>query len=199
MPRWQSVCSLNDPRAKIRKLMIEKNEGEGLIGASNRLRFWTYAIVHGPCEAVDALTEIITLSTSFVAGTSGDHTQNSDIVYFVTNYVYSSYIAEFYNTISNIPSIVLALVGLVIALSQRFEKRFSILHVSNMILSIGSMLFHATLQRLQQQGDETPMVWEMLLYICILYSPDWHYKSTMPVFLFLYGAVFARLPLSDSF
>ncbi|PWA49243.1 Ceramidase [Artemisia annua] len=107
------------------------------------------------------------------------------------NYVHSSYIAEFYNTISNIPSIVLALVGLVIALSQRFEKRFSILHISNMILSIGSMLFHATLQRLQQQGDETPMVWEMLLYIYILYSPDWHYKSTMRTFLFLYGAVFA--------
>ncbi|KAK9058457.1 hypothetical protein SSX86_023299 [Deinandra increscens subsp. villosa] len=107
------------------------------------------------------------------------------------NYVYSSYIAEFYNTISNIPSIILALTGLVISLSQRFEKRFSILHISNMILAIGSMLFHATLQRLQQQGDETPMVWEMLLYIYILYSPDWHYKSTMPTFLFLYGALFA--------
>ncbi|GKC12158.1 hypothetical protein Tco_1008940, partial [Tanacetum coccineum] len=36
LPRWQSVCSLNDPRAKIRKPMIEKIEGEGLIGASNR-------------------------------------------------------------------------------------------------------------------------------------------------------------------
>lgn len=107
------------------------------------------------------------------------------------NYVHSSYIAEFYNTISNIPSIVLALIGLVIALSQRFEKRFSILHISNMILAIGSMLFHATLQRLQQQGDETPMVWEMLLYIYILYSPDWHYKTTMPTFLFLYGSLFA--------
>ncbi|GJX80415.1 hypothetical protein Tco_0328564 [Tanacetum coccineum] len=34
LPRWQSVCSLNDLRAKIRKPMIEKNEGEGLIGAS---------------------------------------------------------------------------------------------------------------------------------------------------------------------
>ncbi|KAL7619151.1 alkaline ceramidase [Lactuca sativa] len=107
------------------------------------------------------------------------------------NYVHSSYIAEFYNTISNIPSIVLALIGLVIALSQQFEKRFSILHISNMILAIGSMLFHATLQRLQQQGDETPMVWEMLLYIYILYSPHWHYKTTMPTFLFLYGVLFA--------
>ena len=43
----------------------------------------------------------------------------------------------------------------------------------------------------QQQGDETPMVFEMLLYIYILYSPDWHYRSTMPTFLFLYGALFA--------
>ncbi|XP_051130049.1 alkaline ceramidase-like isoform X2 [Andrographis paniculata] len=76
-------------------------------------------------------------------------------------------------------------------LRQRFEKRFSVLHISNMILAIGSMVYHASLQRMQQQGDETPMVWEMLLYIYILYSPDWHYQSTMPTFLFLYGAVFA--------
>ncbi|KAG9458575.1 hypothetical protein H6P81_003083 [Aristolochia fimbriata] len=107
------------------------------------------------------------------------------------NYARSSYIAEFYNTISNIPCILLAFIGLVNALRQRFEKRFSVLHVSNMILAIGSMIYHATLQHVLQQSDETPMVWEMLLYIYVLYSPDWHYRSTMPTFLFLYGAVFA--------
>ncbi|KAK9084728.1 hypothetical protein Sjap_025139 [Stephania japonica] len=107
------------------------------------------------------------------------------------NYAYSSYIAEFFNTISNIPCILLALIGLINALRQRFEKRFSVLHISNMVLSIGSMLYHATLQHVSQQSDETPMVWEMLLYIYILYSPDWHYRSTMPTFLFLYGAAFA--------
>ncbi|CAK9141429.1 unnamed protein product [Ilex paraguariensis] len=109
------------------------------------------------------------------------------------NYVYSPYVAEFYNTMSNIPCILLALIGLINALRQRFEKRFSVLHLSNMILAIGSMLYHATLQWVQQQCDETPMVWEMLLYLYILYSPDWHYRSTMPTFLFLYGAVFAIL------
>lgn len=62
------------------------------------------------------------------------------------NYTHSSYIAEFYNTISNVPCILLALIGLINALRQRFEKRFSILHLSNMVLAIGSMLFHATLQ-----------------------------------------------------
>lgn len=64
------------------------------------------------------------------------------------NYVYSSYIAEFFNTASNIPGILLALIGLVNALRQRFEKRFSVLHLSNITLAIGSMLFHATLQKL---------------------------------------------------
>ncbi|PIA38177.1 hypothetical protein AQUCO_02800081v1 [Aquilegia coerulea] len=108
-----------------------------------------------------------------------------------SNYTHSFYIAEFYNTLSNSPSILLAFIGLITAFSQRFEKRFSVLHLSNMILSIGSMLFHATLQNVQQQSDETPMVWEMLLYIYILFSPDWHYRSTMPTFLFLYGVAFA--------
>lgn len=37
------------------------------------------------------------------------------------------------------------------------------------------------------------MVWVMLLYIYVLYSPDWHYRSTMPTFLFLYGTIFAVL------
>ncbi|RDX66449.1 Alkaline ceramidase, partial [Mucuna pruriens] len=107
------------------------------------------------------------------------------------NYEYSSYIAEFYNTISNIPTILLALVGLINAHTQRFEKRFSILHVTIMALAIGSMLYHATLRRVQQQSDETPMMWEILLYMYILYSPDWHYGLTMPIFLFLYAAAFA--------
>lgn len=107
------------------------------------------------------------------------------------NYTHSPYIAEFYNTLSNVPCIFLALIGLTNALRQRFEKRFSVLHISNMILAFGSMLFHATLQKAQQQSDETPMVWEMLLYLYVLYSQDWHYRSTMPIFFFLYGIVFA--------
>lgn len=115
----------------------------------------------------------------------------SSIDWCEKNYAYSSYVAEFYNTLSNIPTITLTIIGLVIALSQGFEKRFAVLHLSNMILAVGSTLFHGTLQRVQQQSDETPMVWEMLLYIYILYSPDWHYRFTMPTFLFLYGAAFA--------
>ncbi|KAK8464740.1 hypothetical protein PHAVU_010G071057 [Phaseolus vulgaris] len=107
------------------------------------------------------------------------------------NYEYSSYIAEFYNTISTIPTILLALIGLINAYRERFEKRFCVLYVTIMALAIGSMLYHATLQRVQQQSDEIPMMWEILLYMFILYSPDWHYPRTMPIFLVLYGVIFA--------
>ncbi|EFJ18347.1 hypothetical protein SELMODRAFT_443337 [Selaginella moellendorffii] len=109
------------------------------------------------------------------------------------NYERSRYIAEFFNTLSNVPCILLAFIGLYNSISQRFEKRFSVLHLATIALCIGSMLFHATLQHAQQQSDETPMVWVMLLYIYVLYSPDWHYRSTMPTFLFIYGTVFAIL------
>uniref|UniRef100_A0A7N1A6H6 Alkaline phytoceramidase n=1 Tax=Kalanchoe fedtschenkoi TaxID=63787 RepID=A0A7N1A6H6_KALFE len=60
-----------------------------------------------------------------------------------------------------------------------------------MILGFGSMIYHATLRQVQQQSDETPMLWEMLLYLYILYSPDWHYRSTMPTFIFIYGVILA--------
>ncbi|KAL3519388.1 hypothetical protein ACH5RR_017537 [Cinchona calisaya] len=107
------------------------------------------------------------------------------------NYVYFSHIAEFFNTLSNIPCIVLALIGLVNSLRERFERRFSILHVSNMILGIWNVLYHATSYRVLHQSDETPVIWETLLYIYVLYSPDWQYRRTMPTFLVLYGAIFA--------
>ena len=71
----------------------------------------------------------------------------SSIDWCEKNYVYSPYIAEFYNTISNIPTIVLTIIGLIVALSQGFEKRFTVLHLSNMVLALGSILFHGTLQR----------------------------------------------------
>ncbi|XP_066326155.1 alkaline ceramidase-like [Miscanthus floridulus] len=129
------------------------------------------------------------MADSMVASFWGPVTSTAELC--EENYAHSSYIAEFYNTISNVPCVLLALIGLVNAFRQGFEKRFSVLHISNMILAIGSMIFHATLQLLLQQSDETPMVWEILLYMYVLYSPDWHYRSTMPTFLFLYGAAFA--------
>ncbi|XP_024317618.1 alkaline ceramidase isoform X2 [Brachypodium distachyon] len=55
------------------------------------------------------------------------------------------------------------------------------------------MCIARTIFTILQQSDETPMVWEILLYLYVLYSPDWHYRSTMPTFLVFYGAAFAAV------
>eukprot|EP00249_Psilotum_nudum_P018701 c26923_g2_i2 orf=137-907(-) len=117
----------------------------------------------------------------------------SAIEWCENNYAVAPYLVEFYNTISNIPGIILSLIGLINSIRQRFEKRFSFLHLSTMALGFGSILFHATMQNIQQQSEETPMVWMILMYIYVLYSPDWHYTSTMPTVLFIYGTLFAAL------
>lgn len=62
------------------------------------------------------------------------------------NYEVTPWVAEFYNTISNFPGIILALIGLFYSINQKFERRFSVLHLSTIALGIGSILFHATLQ-----------------------------------------------------
>lgn len=108
-----------------------------------------------------------------------------------SNYAVSPYIAEFYNTISNVVFIAVAAFGFAHTLRQGFEKRFLFLYASCAVIGCGSALFHATLQHAQQQSDETPMVWGMLLYMYVLFSPHWHYTTAMPTFLALYGTAFA--------
>lgn len=64
-------------------------------------------------------------------------------------------------------------------------------YILNFLLPIYPDFWVSVCNLRQQQSDETPMVWEMLLYLYVLYSQDWHYRSTMPIFFFLYGVVFA--------
>lgn len=64
------------------------------------------------------------------------------------------YIAEFYNTISNILFVLLGLFGLWMAVKQKFETRFHWQYIGVVVIGIGSAMFHATLQYAQQQCDE---------------------------------------------
>ncbi|KAH7292430.1 hypothetical protein KP509_29G067700 [Ceratopteris richardii] len=105
-------------------------------------------------------------------------------------YGVSPHIAEFYNTLSNLPGMLFALLIMVNSVRQRFEKRFGLLNFATIIVGIGSMFFHGTLQHFHQQSEEIPMVWLMLMYFYVLYSPDWHYRSTMPTVLCIYGFIF---------
>ncbi|GLD96532.1 hypothetical protein PINS_up005215 [Pythium insidiosum] len=90
------------------------------------------------------------------------------------NYEYSPYIAEFWNTISNLLFVVLGIYGLARSMKQGFEWRFHMQFIAVIVTGIGSALFHGTLQLVHQQCDETPMVWTMLIGIYIIYNNEIH-------------------------
>jgi dihydroceramidase len=82
----------------------------------------------------------------------------SSIDWCEKNYIVSFFVAEFWNTLSNIGLILLGLFGLWMALRNGMEFRFCACHVCSVVIGIGSAAFHGTLTHVGQQGDETPMM-----------------------------------------
>ena len=73
---------------------------------------------------------------------------SSTIDWCEENYQVSLYIAEFWNTISNLSFVVLALYGYRRARQERFERRFLAQYIAVLVTGIGSALFHGTLRHL---------------------------------------------------
>ena len=88
------------------------------------------------------------------------------------NYVVTFYVAEWFNTVSNLIMLVLGLWGAFIALRHQLEHRFVICHLGIACIGAGSALFHGTLTHIGQQGDETPMVIATANWLLTLYFMD---------------------------
>lgn len=78
------------------------------------------------------------------------------------DYVVSRYIAEFWNSVSNLPFILLAVAGLYHSFYYRLSFRNALQYIAFGIVGLGSFLFHATLRFHAQMWDEVPMVWRKL-------------------------------------
>ncbi|KAF0699797.1 Aste57867_9638 [Aphanomyces stellatus] len=135
-------------------------------------------------------------SSSSTVGFWGPTTSTID--WCEPNYAVSHYIAEFWNTWSNLFFVLLGLYGLVRSIAQGFELRFHLIYLNVMVVGIGSAMFHGTLTYVSQQCDETPMIWSTLLWFYILYSPLWESCPTwidhmIVTSLVVVGASFAIL------
>jgi len=75
------------------------------------------------------------------------------------NYEVSYYIAEFWNTLTNLAMIIPALKGIYEVRRQNFEPWFAKLYFLLLVTGIGSWMFHMTLRYTSQLMDELPMVW----------------------------------------
>lgn len=80
------------------------------------------------------------------------------------NYVECKYIAEFWNSLTNLSYVLLALYGMFNAWRYGMERRFLLAYASIGVVGIGSFLFHATLSYEMQLMDELPMIY----CVCVL-------------------------------
>lgn len=82
-----------------------------------------------------------------------------------TNYEHTPWIAEFWNTLSNISMIIPPIFGIYNAITQDIERRYIVSHLFFLLVGIGSTMFHMTLQYSMQLLDELPMIYTTCIFI----------------------------------
>lgn len=86
------------------------------------------------------------------------HRFTSNIVWCEEKYAYSTKIAEFWNTLSNAPFMLLALYYLVMGSQLGLKVRYYVIYLFLLLVGIGSAAFHAALSYEAQLLDELPMM-----------------------------------------
>lgn len=84
------------------------------------------------------------------------------------NYVVSHYIAEFWNTLSNLAMIIPSFSGFYYACKNKLECRVMLCFLSLALVGFGSWNFHMTLLYEMQLFDELPMLWGSLMLVYVL-------------------------------
>ncbi|KAH7338217.1 ceramidase [Rhizoctonia solani] len=104
----------------------------------------------------------------------GNHTATID--WCENNYTHTQYIAEWYNTVSNIPFIALGLYGAYFSLTEipsaMHRWRFAAPHFGIACVGLGSFIFHATLNWYAQVLlDEMPIIYVSSMVLYLVFAP----------------------------
>ncbi|HEX2736312.1 MAG TPA: ceramidase [Polyangiaceae bacterium] len=95
----------------------------------------------------------------------------SSVDWCENNYAHSSFVCEWFNTLSSFVIVLVALVGL--GLHWRvLERRFALAFATLALVGLGSAAFHATLLFGLQMADELPMLYLALVMVFILINLD---------------------------
>ncbi|CAE7204741.1 unnamed protein product [Rhizoctonia solani] len=119
------------------------------------------------------------------SGAWGLHTATID--WCEDNYTHSPYVAEWYNTISNVPFILLGLFGAYSCLAPHLQpnqkplpdsQRHAASNLGIMFIGFGSAIFHATLKwHAQVLLDELPMIFVTSLVLYLVCADDERWKG----------------------
>jgi len=118
------------------------------------------------------------------------------------NYVVTTYIAEFWNTISNVIMIIPPLIFAYQAKKEGLERRYFWLQLTVLLVGIGSWLFHMTLRYGMQITDELPMVIGSCFFIYTLFencepSGETNYPLALGLFFYSFFASCVYLFVKD--
>ncbi|KAM4684330.1 alkaline ceramidase 3 isoform 1-T1 [Amazona ochrocephala] len=94
------------------------------------------------------------------------------------NYAVSYYIAEFWNTVSNLIFIVPPIYGAIQTYKDGLEKRYLAAYLCLTAVGLGSWCFHMTLKYEMQLLDELPMIYSCCVFVYCLYE-CFKYKNTV--------------------
>eukprot|EP00040_Diaphanoeca_grandis_P026947 m.152104 g.152104 ORF g.152104 m.152104 type:complete len:290 (-) comp30791_c0_seq2:351-1220(-) len=83
------------------------------------------------------------------------------------NYAWSSFIAEFWNSLSSFGMVAVGLAGIYLH-RQVLETRFLLAFFFVSVLGLGSVSFHASLKHTTQMFDELPMLYAVMTVLFIL-------------------------------
>jgi len=84
------------------------------------------------------------------------------------NYAQTRYVAEFFNTLSSVPMLVVGIRGLWLCHRYQLETRFYLCWAGIGAVGIGSLLFHGTLSKFGQATDELAMIYASLAFAYVV-------------------------------
>ena len=102
---------------------------------------------------------------------------SSTINWCETNYETSFYIAEFWNTLTNLGMIMLSIYGIVHCRRQGIETKYTYSFLALLFIGIGSWMFHMTLRFEMQLLDELPMLFGASFVVYCLYTARYSGKA----------------------
>ncbi|XP_072118702.1 alkaline ceramidase 3 isoform X2 [Mobula birostris] len=102
------------------------------------------------------------------AGYWGEPTSTLD--WCEENYAVSFYVAEFWNTVSNLIMIVPPIYGAIQTVRDGLETRYLAAFLGLAAVGIGSWCFHMTLKYEMQLLDELPMIYSCCIFVYCLYE-----------------------------
>ena len=117
------------------------------------------------------------------------------------NYVFTHYIAEFFNTISSLAMVMCGLCGVYFHYNKYFEKRYLFSFASVAVVGIGSAAFHGTLLFTLQMLDELPMIYSALIMTYIMieqHNMTPKYSPYLPIALIVHGLLVTALVASPA-